>query len=428
MRIQKNVPLQADKRKKHAIYPKHMKRILYILPSLFCLVALHSCIQDEPLNAECDITDVDSVWLSERTNFISTYEVKNDRVVFNIKRKVKGQAVERTALNPKFCLTPGARITAIVDSAEVEANGITRNFETPQIYTVHSQDGLWHKDYSVTFAYLPLPTTEWNMSFENHELETKNQRYQTWYEMDASDATNPRRDWWSTGNPGFALCGMAKSPADYPSTVEENGVEGKCVKLVTRSTGSFGKRTSMPIAAGNLFIGTFNASVAAVSQAKALQATKFGLPIVQSRPLRLEGYYKYKAGDTFTDSKLNVLPEQHDTADIYAVVYKNKDASGKGVTLNGANVLSSDLILYMARIDKPVEFEGSIDDLAASEWIPFSEEFKPFNGEEIDLEHLEDYSIAVVMTSSRQGAYFKGAVGSTLYVDELKVVYEKVED
>ncbi len=405
-----------------------MKRILHILPSLFLLLALHSCIQDMPLNAECDITAVDSLWLSEHSNIIGTYEVGNDKVVFNIKRKVSGQPVERTALNPKFVLTPGARITAIVDSAEVEANGITRNFETPQTYTVHSEDGLWRKDYNVSFAYLPLPTTEWTMSFENHELETKSQRYQVWYEMDADDATNPRRDWWSTGNPGFAICGMAQTPTDYPSAVDESGVQGKCVKLVTRSTGSFGERTSMPIAAGNLFIGTFNASVAAISQAKALQATKFGLPIVQSRPLRLEGFYKYKAGDTFTDSKLHVLAEQHDTADIYAVVYKNKDSKGKSVTLDGSNVLSSNLIVYMARIDKPVEFQGSMDDLAASEWVYFSEDFKPFNGEELDLDHLDDYSLAVVMTSSRQGAYFKGAVGSTLYVDELKVVYEKVED
>ncbi len=413
---------------RHSFTPKHMKRILYLLPSLFLLLALHSCIQDEPLNAECDITGVDSLWLSEHSNFVSTYNVENDKVVFNIKRKVNGQAVERTALNPKFELTPGARITAIVDSAEVEANGITRNFETPQTYTVHSQDGQWRKDYRVSFAYLPLPTTEWKLSFENHELETGRQRYQVWYEMDASDASNPRRDWWSTGNPGFALCGMAQSPADYPSTVDENGVAGKCMKLVTRSTGSFGTDTKMPIAAGNLFIGTFNASVAAISQAKALQATKFGLPIVQSRPLRLEGYYKYKAGDTFTDSKLNVLAEMHDTADIYAVVYKNKDSKGKIVTLNGANVLTSDRIVYMARIDKPVEFPGSMDDLAASEWVPFSEPFKQMGNEDIDLENLEDYSIAVVMTSSRQGAYFKGAVGSTLYVDELKVVYEKVEE
>lgn len=407
-----------------------MKKISLLLTLLCTLLTLHSCIQSEPLNAECDITGVDSLWLKENNKVISTYNITNNAVTFNIKRKVNGQAVSRENFAPKFTLTPGARITAQVNGVEVEANGLTRNFETEQRYTTHSEDGEWSKTYSVSFAYLPLPTTEWKLSFENHELESPKQRYQTWYEMDGNDTTNPRRNWWSTGNPGFAICGMAQSPADYPSTVDENGVEGKCVKLVTRSTGNFGKNTKMPIAAGNLFIGTFNASVAAISQAKALQATKFGLPIVQSRPLRLEGYYKYKAGDTFTDSKLNVLAEQHDTADIYAVVYYNRDNNDttKVVTLDGSNVLTSNRIVYLARIDAPQEFTGSMDDLAASDWVQFSEEFKPFGDNEMDLLHPEHYSIAVVMTSSRQGAYFKGAVGSTLYVDELKVVYEKVED
>ncbi len=407
-----------------------MKRISLLLTLLTSLLALHSCIQEEPLNAECDITGIDSLWLKENSKVISTYDINNNAVNFNIKRKVNGQAVSRESFAPKFTLTLGASITAQVNGVEVEANGLTRNFDTEQRYTTHSEDGKWSKIYSVSFSYLPLPTTEWKLSFENHELETAKQRYQTWYEMDANDTSNPRRNWWSTGNPGFAICGMAQTPADYPSCVDSAGVEGKCVKLVTRSTGNFGKRTSMPIAAGNLFIGTFNASVAAVSQAKALQATKFGLPIVQSRPLRLEGYYKYKAGDTFTDSKLNVLAEQHDTADIYAVVYYNRDEKDttKVVTLDGANVLSSPRIVYLARIDAPVEFAGDLKDLPASDWVQFSEEFKPFGTQEMDIAHPELYSIAVVMTSSRQGAYFKGAVGSTLYVDELKVVYEKVEE
>ena len=49
------------------------------------------------------------------------------------------------------------------------------------------------------------------------------------------------------------------------------------------------------------------------------------------------------------------------------------------------------------------------------------------NGKEFSLERMADrgYAIAVVMTSSREGAYFKGAVGSTLYVDEIKIINEK---
>ena len=38
------------------------------------------------------------------------------------------------------------------------------------------------------------------------------------------------------------------------------------------------------------------------------------------------------------------------------------------------------------------------------------------------------YAIAVVATSSRQGAYFEGAIGSVLWVDELRVVWQLDDD
>ena len=53
----------------------------------------------------------------------------------------------------------------------------------------------------------------------------------------------------------------------------------------------------MPIAAGNLFIGSFDVNNA---MSNPLQATKFGLPF-RHVPTYLAGYYKYKAGDQFTE-------------------------------------------------------------------------------------------------------------------------------
>ena len=35
------------------------------------------------------------------------------------------------------------------------------------------------------------------------------------------------------------------------------------------------------------------------------------------------------------------------------------------------------------------------------------------------------YAIAVVITSSRQGAFFEGAVGSTLYLDNIKITWKQ---
>lgn len=403
-----------------------MKLIHPLLIATLSLSTLNSCIQDEPLNAECDITGVDETWLQEHRNILSTDpNIENQRVTFTLANR----NIDRSAFDPKFTLTPGAHITANIDGKEVEGNGIIRNFNNPQTYTTHSQDGAWKKDYEVMFSYPPIITEEWNLGFESFELDPS-RRFYEWFEMDA--ATGERNNIWSSGNPGYDLTRDNIGIQEYPTVAIDNGVQGKGLKLTTRATGW--NMMKMPIAAGNLFIGTFNASKAAMGQTQALQATQFGLPLVTKKPLRLEGYYKYKAGEDFTNANFKVQPTLHDTADIYAVVYEiasksemEADPTKKFVALNGKDVLNSKRIVLLARIDKPVEFQGNIENLEESEWIHFSEEFKPMNGKEFSLERMADrgYAIAVVMTSSREGAYFKGAVGSTLYVDEIKIINEK---
>lgn len=393
-----------------------MKRIILFMQAALLLCTLNSCIQDEPLNAECDITGVDTLWLQQNRNLIKgNPRIDNYRVTFTVPYDA-----DRSALAPKFYLTPGARLTAMVDGVEVaDANGMTRDFNTPQTYTAHSQDGQWSKSYEVTFeSEAPIE----KLDFENFELDPSG-RYQVWFEMDANDASNPRRNYWASGNPGYNLTGFGSSPEVFPTTAAEDGVSGKCIKLETKDTGTYGMNTrpKMPIAAGNLFIGEFELSKASRYPRK---ATKFGLSLVRKKPVKLEGYYKYKAGAKFTDAKKKVQPTMHDTADIYAVVYEIDPDNF--VPLDGDNILTASNIALMARIDKPAEFEGDMSELAAADWVHFSEPFKPMNGKEFDAERLArgGYAIAIVMTSSRQGAYFEGAIGSTLYVDQLRVVYE----
>ena len=50
------------------------------------------------------------------------------------------------------------------------------------------------------------------------------------------------------------------------------------------------------------------------------------------------------------------------------------------------------------------------------------------SGKTFSEERLKDgYAIAIVATSSRQGAYFIDAIGSTRYIDELRIVWEGEE-
>lgn len=383
-----------------------MKKIILLLQSALVLTGFSSCIQDEPLNAECDIESVEQTWLAAHQDILKGQPiVTNEHVSFFLVNK----AIDRSAIDPRFNITEGARITMLQDGQEVEANGATRDFSSPQTYTVHSQDGQWKKDYTVSFNY-PQPISL--MSFEHFELD-RTGRYHEWHEVDATDPENPRRDYWATGNPGFAMTGKGKTYDAYPTMSDPLGYQGNCVRLVTHKTGSFGDMVNMPIAAGSIFIGTFDSKKA---MGAPRVATHFGLQLVGGKPLTLEGYYKYKAGETFTDVNKEVHPELHDTADIYAVVYEVDPADF--VALNGDDVLTSPRIVMMARIDNPGE---------PSEWTHFSEPFRLMPGKEWSEERLraDGYAIAVVATSSRQGAYFSGAVGSELWVDELKVNWEE---
>ena len=392
-----------------------MKDFTFLCLSTLCMALLTGCIKDEAANAECDIVALDEAWKQANAEVLRGYErVENNEVTIYV-----ADGTDLSAFNPKFVLTPGATITMKVDGQDVAANGVTRNFNEPQIYTTHSEDGLWHKDYKVGFDYYVSID---RMSFEHYELDPSG-RYQVWYERDEvpskddpSQVKYIRHDYWANGNGGYALVGIAKKPEDYPTAAHEDGVNGMCARLETRRTGSFGDMVKMPIAAGNLFIGTFDTKIA---MREPRNATHFGLPLVQDKPVLLKGYYKYTQGEVFTDKNKKVCPERKDTADIYAVIYECDPQNF--VALNGDEVLSSPRIVMMARINNPGE---------PQEWEEFYVPFKSFEGRSIDMERLKrgEYAIAVVATSSRQGAYFEGAIGSVLWVDELRVVWQLDDD
>lgn len=388
-----------------------MKHTLYLLPAIALALSLTSCIKDEPLNAECDITAVETSWVeAHKAILVGNPIITNDHVSFTLQ---KGS--DRTAMDPRFTLTEGATITMLDEHNDaVEANGVTRDFSMPQTYTTHSQDGQWSKNYTVSFNY---PTAISSLSFEHFELDNT-KRYQEWYEVDSLDTTNPKREYWSTGNPGYAITGKGKDPSLYPTVSDPLGVSGNCVKLTTCGTGSFGDLVGMPIAAGSIFIGTFDTKIA---MKRPREATAFGLQLVSRKPTTLEGYYKYTEGEIFTDKDKKVCPERHDTADIYAVVYElpyDENGIAQLEPLNGDEVLSSDRIVMLARIADPGQ---------PSTWKHFSEPFVLQPGKTWSEERLnrDGYAISVVATSSRQGAYFEGSIGSTLWVDELKVNWEE---
>lgn len=392
--------------------------------SLIAVVAfattLTSCFKDEALNNECDI---EKAWI----------QVDNPDAVFFQPSNAELPDIESTKTDLIFPdLRPNSDVTAlpvyfkITDGATiVPENGSVQNFaDGPVTYVVTSEDGQYNRTYRVFIKATDAGTTPdpgnpdkpeeqfgyVNYNFENYFLDPASSKFYVW--SDYENGSN-----WATGNPGFKIAKGSAKPDQYPSTPLAEGYDGAGVKLVTSDTGPFGVVVNMRIAAGNLFTGVFDSKSATKAPLKATHFGEGSYNQINYRPVTLAGYYQYTPGEVFTDKAGKEVAGRIDQGDIYAVVFRNVDSEGKSFYLTGDNVLTSPQIVALARVPNVVKTEGG--------WQNFSVDFN-YSGE-LDPTILANYgySMAVVFTSSIEGAAFQGAVGSTLLIDKVSIAYKK---
>lgn len=377
-----------------------MRRVS-LAAALAVAFAAVSCIKDEPRNEEADIERAwisvgapDDVFFAPSDSVVDVMSTETS-IVFRVRR-----TADIRALAPQFRLTPGATVDP--------PGGSVHDFSQGAVdYTVTSEAGGQSRTYSVAVRHVSL--TE-HFDFENYFLNDQmGSAFYQWVEVGLSGDSSKI---WASGNSGFALSNSSAKPDEFPTAVLSDGYEGYGVRLETRSTGALGAMFNMPIAAGNLFLGSFDLASALKSP---LSATRFGVP-VDYRPARFSGWYKYAPGEKFTNGKQEVVEGVTDEAAIYAVVYRNQDAEGNSVMLDGSNVLTSPLLIATAEMPE-VTPTGS--------WAPFDIPFTYLA--EPDSATLADrgYSLSVVFSSSKKGDIFEGAVGSTLCIDKVTVAHEK---
>lgn len=378
---------------------------MILLTGVMC-AALASCMKDEPLNSECDIEqvilhtpNVDEVFFN-LTDSVKHVLYSDDAVTFNVRRNapVEGITLE-------FKITEGATIERLTEGTGFEA-------DVPVHYRVTSQDGQWHRDYAITVSPEPVHVVSSVIAydFENFELEPKQGKYYIWHNerLDGTFGND-----WATGNPGFKLSMPSAAPENYP-TSPIDGMDGKALKLVTRDTGPFGAMAKMRLAAGNFFLGEFDVSQAL---SNAMTATRFGIPF-NLKPVRFTGYYQYQPGPKFQDKAGKEVPGRVDEGSVYAVFYRNHDAEGNPVRLMGDNVLTSPLIVGLAKVKQLP---------ATNEWTPFDVEFEYDSDIDMQLLANKGYNLAVVFSSSADGAIFEGAIGSCLLIDKVRLYCQTEE-
>lgn len=376
-----------------------------------CITTLSSCFKEEPLNAECDIEQAyihadNKILLNLLfTNPSDTLvNVQSDQT--NIEFTMRPFAA-LTKQAPIFRLTPGATISPESGSLQDFSKG-------PVTYTVTSEDKQWSRTYQVRIkkGQTTMPK-EIEFEFENAYL---SKGYYNWQENWNGDIL----DIWATGNSGFNISNPSAKPEKYPTVMIEDGYKGKGVKLTTQRTSKLADKVHKPIAAGNLFIGQFDATDALLGDA--MKATKFGHPFsFSTKPAKLEGWYKYQAGEKFTDKNMKEL-NRHDYGTIYAVLYENIDEKGNAVLLYGDNVQTSKQIVALALVGETHDDNGKVAIGNTPEWHHFSVDFEYKKA--IDLIKLKNggYSLSIVCSSSSDGANFLGAEGSTLWIDSFKLI------
>ncbi|WP_448139349.1 PCMD domain-containing protein [Sphingobacterium siyangense] len=383
------------------------------------LFSLGSCIKEEALNMEADIVGVHA----DEDVILLNPVISNTQVTLYLQPNIH----DLTKLNMTFDLTPGASIELLKDSLKMPAGTQDMNkvivdelLKNGVYYKVTSEDHQFTKNYLIKIVKTDGGFVPTEYGFEDTAID-KDDKYTIFYnKIDGQDFYN-----WASGNPSFSLTlslgGGTKEPESYPTKTSSDAHSGsKAALLETKLTGAFGAMFKKPIAAGNLFIGAFDTGPVLTDP---LSATQFGLPFNQI-PLVLEGYYKYSPGANVTDENMKPVNTK-DSCDIYAVFYNRKqlmdsepDPKKKVSYLTGHNILKDPSIVAIARLEN-----GGAT--ATNGFVKFTLPFKyTAKVNDADVANL-DYSIAIVMSSSKYGDNFIGAVGSKLTVDDLKIVTKK---
>lgn len=428
----------------------------FLLPLSLAAFLFTSC-SSEPLNMECDIEKA-YIHVDNPSDLFYDGQFGDTLAYSELNGQVPSAAdsigfTVRTDCTPGqyplfLTLTPGATAYVLNEDGSrlpfVSGNKIDFSNDKVTRIQVVSQDGAWKRVYRFSMTHR-VPTSG-DMFFDfnsGYYLGSMNKaKYYVWGVTDQNALNglflgDPE---WKNGNPGYALS-KSSAPADqYPtSPVFGGGPDGSdCVKLETMTTGSLGAMAKIYIAAGSFFNGSFDPKSALKSRSAAKEATRFGTPFCH-KAVRFSLDMRYEPAGDYWDEDKNVHPELIDEPDAYCVIYRNVDEQGNAIMLDGNNIVTSKNIVGIARLPHNYTYDPESNghpmyrhDLpgnnpihgVGTQWTHIEMPIEYFT--ELDPEILANYgySMAIGFTSSWQGGDFCGALGSKLYIDNIKIECE----
>ncbi len=235
------------------------------------------------------------------------------------------------------------------------------------------------------------------------EVQLHNMSFDDWYQN--GKIWYPNADAahyvWDSANPGSAELGF--SPTNPTSDVAVSGDGKQAAKLETLFA-------VIKLAAGNLYTGKFGGLVG-LSGAHLDWGVEFS-----ERPTALKGWYKYLPeiiGDA--DGAYAGLKGKLDTCQIQ-ILLADWDAPFTVNTVEGhfVDFDGEDILAY-----------GKFEPKVSQDMDEYEEFLIPL--EYRDLTRTPTY-IVITACASKYGDFFIGGVGSTLYVDEFELLYDKVPE
>lgn len=266
----------------------------------------------------------------------------------------------------------------------------------------YSKEG---KEYASDIATF---TTETEIALPNGDMDDWYQNGKTWYPVSENDY-NISGSFWDSSNPGTTTGAGAlvnKNPTQGNSDIVHTP-GGKSAELKSQYASAFGIGK---FAAASLYTGKFN-SLVGTNGAKIDFGQEFA-----SRPTALHGWFRYTNGKI--DYRGGNTPE--------------------GVAEIGTDDLCS---IYMALAKAPHQLDNTktstffdfendpniiaYGQLPDAEAVSTNNEWKEFTVTMTykDLTPQAQYYLIIVCSSSKYGDYFTGSTGSTMYIDDLELIY-----
>ncbi len=350
-----------------------MKKIFFSF-LLGLSILFMSCESGRPLNKEADILSITIIdesgnLVAKSNNIVSTDIILTTTADVNLKR-----------LKPIFEVSSGAKVYP--DTKEFF------DFTYPLEFIVVSEDKEWKQRYTISFSDL-----QWQFSFED------------WVSYANVEAFNPK-GWTSSNIATYTLNKMLTSSnkieyAVYRTMDSHSG--DYAVGITTRAGGQL---SVVPhIISGSLFIGEFNTDYLMSSP---LNCPEFGKPFVyngDNKPTTLKGYLKYKPGNIFLNEDGDVVPNVTDKFNFQAILFYGKEP------LHVANLNNDSRIIAKAYLES---------DENISNYKLFEVPFEYYQSIPLD----KPLQLFISAASSKEGDFYRGAVGSTLMIDDVEIVFE----